>query len=397
MATEFKLPELGENIETGDLVRLMIRPGASITEGQPVMELETDKAVIEVPSSVSGTVGEIRVKEGEKVKVGQTIFTLEGDGAAPPETPRRHEPVEHMSGQQAARLSFQMAMQAEGNTVVLLSVDGQLAAIIAIADQIKSDAREAIERLRAAGLEPIMLTGDNPRTARAVADRVGIREYRADLLPGEKVEKVKELQREGYRVAMVGDGINDAPALMQADVGIAIGAGTDIAIESADIVLIGERLTAVVDAYHIATSSYRKTVQNLSLAFAFNGIGVPLATTGLVHPVWAMIAMMASVSTVLTNSFAGRLLPRARLKQPREQLRLEISNMHCEGCLASIREAATKLKGVEGVTGDPARREVTVTYRQGAADPDGIREAILERGFRVAGPAAGTHGGAHAV
>jgi len=114
MATEFKLPELGENIETGDLVRLMIRPGASITEGQPVMELETDKAVIEVPSSVSGIVGEVRVKEGEKVKVGQIIFTLEGDGAAPPESPRKHEPVEHMSGQQAARLAFQMAMQAEG-------------------------------------------------------------------------------------------------------------------------------------------------------------------------------------------------------------------------------------------------------------------------------------------
>jgi pyruvate dehydrogenase E2 component (dihydrolipoyllysine-residue acetyltransferase) len=116
MATEFKLPELGENIETGDLVRLMIRPGASITEGQPVMELETDKAVIEVPSSVSGTVGEIRVKEGEKVKVGQIIFTLEGDGAAPPAAAKKHEPVEHVSGQQAARLSFQMAMQAEGKT-----------------------------------------------------------------------------------------------------------------------------------------------------------------------------------------------------------------------------------------------------------------------------------------
>src|SRR6266571_365408 len=114
MSMEFKLPELGENIESGDLVRLMIKPGASIAEGEPVMELETDKAVIEVPSSVSGTVGEIRVKEGEKVKVGQTIFTLEGDGAAPPEAPRKHEPVEHMSGQQAARLSFQMAMQAEG-------------------------------------------------------------------------------------------------------------------------------------------------------------------------------------------------------------------------------------------------------------------------------------------
>jgi pyruvate dehydrogenase E2 component (dihydrolipoamide acetyltransferase) len=115
-AGEFKLPELGENIESGDLVRLMISAGSAVSEGQPVMELETDKAVIEVPSTVSGVVREMRVKEGQKVKVGEVIFTLEGGMPVPVETVRKHEPVEHISGQQAARLSFQLAMRAEGKT-----------------------------------------------------------------------------------------------------------------------------------------------------------------------------------------------------------------------------------------------------------------------------------------
>jgi Cu+-exporting ATPase len=274
------------------------------------------------------------------------------------------------------------ALQAAANTVVALAADGQLLGLIAIADQLKADAKEAVTRLRTEGLEPVMLTGDNARTARAVAEQVGITEYRAEVLPQDKAEAVRELQRQGARVAMVGDGINDAPALMQADVGIAIGAGTDIAIESADVVLIGERLGAVVDAYHIGKASYRKTVQNLTLAFAFNGIGVPLAATGLVHPAWAMAAMLASVSTVLANSFGGRLLPKARRGQQR-QLTLKVANMHCDNCLQSIKEAACKLNGVEDVTGNPAGQVVTVTYREGAVEPDGIREAIIERGFQV--------------
>jgi len=274
------------------------------------------------------------------------------------------------------------AMQQAGHTVVVVAADNRPVALIAIADQLKPDARQTIARMRGLGLEPVMLTGDNPRTARAVAEHVGIDEVHAQVLPQDKAAKVRELQRKGYRVAMVGDGINDAPALMQADVGIAIGAGTDIAIESADVVIIGERLGAVVDAYLIGKASYRKTVQNLTLAFSFNGIGVPLAVTGLVHPVWAMVAMVASVSTVLTNSFGGRLLPRAR-RGLRAQLTLKIANMHCEHCLASIKETVRRLDGVEDVGGDPSRQFVTVTYHDGMVAPDGIREAIIERGFQI--------------
>ncbi len=199
-------------------------------------------------------------------------------------------------------------LQGRGLTVAGVVRDGDLIGLICIGDEIKADAAETIRRMRDAGITPMMLTGDNERTAQAVAEEVGIDRVMADVLPDEKREEIGHLQEAGHRVAMVGDGINDAPALTQADIGIAIGAGTDIAIESADIVLMGDRLGGVMDAYDIGTESYRKTRQNLATAFAFNGIGVAAATTGLVHPVFAMLAMVLSVSAVLANSFAGQLL-----------------------------------------------------------------------------------------
>ena len=202
-------------------------------------------------------------------------------------------------------------------------------------------------------------------------------------MPEDKANAVRDLQRQGYRVAFVGDGINDSPALMQADVGIAIGAGTDIAIESADVVLVGHRLAAVADAFQIGKASYRKTVQNLTLAFSFNAIGVPLAVTGLVHPVWAMIAMAASVTTVLTNSFAGKLLPAAKSRDLHASITYTIANMHCEHCVDSIAEAVLKVDGIEKVIGDVDRKLVTVTYHADKADAERIRAAIVMRGFET--------------
>ncbi|MBX0298120.1 heavy metal translocating P-type ATPase [Haloarcula nitratireducens] len=198
-------------------------------------------------------------------------------------------------------------LQQRGLTVSGVVRDGDLVGLIGIGDEIKTDAAATVQRMHDAGITPVMITGDNERTAKAVAKEVGINHVMADVLPDKKREEIGRLQDEGHHVAMVGDGINDAPALTQADIGIAIGAGTDIAIESADIVLMGDRLGGVMDAYEIGRESYRKTRQNLGAAFAFNGIGVAAATTGLVHPVFAMLAMVLSVSAVLANSFAGQL------------------------------------------------------------------------------------------
>lgn len=272
----------------------------------------------------------------------------------------------------------------DGKTVVAVAQDRTLLGLIAVADTLKEDASKTIRELKSAGLEPVMITGDNPGTARAVAEQVGIDKVMAGVLPDEKAKQVRRLQREGNRVAMVGDGINDGPALMQADVGIAIGAGTDIAIESADIVLIGDRLHGIVDAVHIGRSSYKKTVQNLSLAFSFNGIGVPLAVTGIVHPVWAMIAMVASVTTVLVNSFGGRLLPTSRAKPPagKHSMVLNVPTIHCEGCVNTIRQALIpKVKGVE-IEADLGTKILQVRFSSDDVAPEGIREILTEAGFK---------------
>ena len=193
-----------------------------------------------------------------------------------------------------------------GRTVVAVAVAGRLQGIIALGDDIRADAIRAVTEIREAGIRPVLATGDNGRAAAHVAAEVGIEDIRAGILPEEKAALVRELQAGGNRVAMVGDGINDAPALMQADVGIAMGGGTDIAVESADVVIVRDDLTAILEAQRTSRASYRRTRQNVALAFLFNGIGIPAATTGLVYPVWAMVAMALSVTTIFINSLGGR-------------------------------------------------------------------------------------------
>jgi Cu+-exporting ATPase len=193
-------------------------------------------------------------------------------------------------------------LEREGKTAMLAAIDGHLAGIVAVADALKDDSVQAIEALHDLGLETAMITGDNERTARAVADQVGIDHVLAEVLPDEKTDEVKGLQEEHDRVAFVGDGINDAPALTQADVGLAIGTGTDIAIESSDVTLVRGELSSVVEAINLSRATFRTIKQNLFWAFAYNVLMIPLAMIGWMHPVLAEIAMATSSITVVGNA-----------------------------------------------------------------------------------------------
>lgn len=278
----------------------------------------------------------------------------------------------------------QARLEAEAKTVVAVARGGEVAGVVALADLPKEDAEETVAALREMGLETVMVTGDNERTARAVAERLGIARVHAGVLPQEKAEIVRELQEGGHRVVMAGDGINDAPALMQADVGVAMGAGTDIAIESADVIVVGKRLRALTEAFRVGRVAYRKTRQNVTLAFAFNGVGVPAATTGLVHPVWAMVAMGASVTAVLLNSFGGRFLPARRPETRAEILRLRVPSIHCQGCVSRLDRGLRGLPGVQRVSTDLREKTVELVLEDAAAEEE-VRRRILDLGHVIEG------------
>ena len=193
-------------------------------------------------------------------------------------------------------------LQQEGKTVVLVSINGKLAGVIALLDSPKPGAKETIASLRSLGIEPVMLTGDNQRTADAVARQVSIERVFAGVLPSGKVDVVKAIQHEGKKVAMIGDGINDAPALTAADVGIAIGSGTDLAVEAGGVVLVREDIRDVVSAVQIAKKIVSKIKQNLAYAFMYNVVLIPLAAIGMLYPALAGLAMAASSVSVTASS-----------------------------------------------------------------------------------------------
>ncbi|MFD5854077.1 heavy metal translocating P-type ATPase [Cytobacillus pseudoceanisediminis] len=211
---------------------------------------------------------------------------------------------------QSAKLDME-TLEENGKTAMLVAVDGKYAGIVAVADTIKETSRDAIKRLRKLGIEVIMITGDNKRTAQAIADEVGIDSAIAEVLPEGKAEEVKKLQNQGKKVAMVGDGINDAPALAVADIGMAIGTGTDVAMEAADITLMRGDLNSIADAILMSKKTIRNIKQNLFWAFAYNTLGIPVAALGFLAPWLAGAAMAFSSVSVVLNALR---LQRVKIK-----------------------------------------------------------------------------------
>jgi Cu+-exporting ATPase len=199
-------------------------------------------------------------------------------------------------------ISQKDALESQAKTAVYISHAGKLIGLMGIADEVKEDSEQALRAFKKMGLQTIMLTGDNKKTGRAIAQRVGVDKVIAEVLPDQKSDEIKKLQDAGRVVAMVGDGINDAPALTLADVGIAIGTGTDVAIESGDIVLVKGDLPGVIKAINLSNATFKKIKQNLFWAFFYNLIMIPLAIIGLLHPLLAEVAMAFSSINVVFNS-----------------------------------------------------------------------------------------------
>ena len=288
-------------------------------------------------------------------------------------------------------------LRQQGKTPLYFAADGVFMGIIAASDVLKPDAVQAVEAMRKLHLDVVMLTGDNEITARAIAAQAGIDHVVADVLPGDKAGEVKSLQAQGCRVLMVGDGINDAPALATADVGMAIGAGTDIAMESAEVVLMSDSLSGIANAVRLSKATVRNIRQNLFWAFFYNCLGIPVAAGALflpfgilLSPMLGAAAMSFSSVFVVTNALRLR---RFRAEMPEieqtipeieEKVMMEtvinVNGMMCPHCKAMVEKVCKAIPGTVDAVVDLQAKNVTVT---GNADVDALKKAIVDAGYEV--------------
>jgi cation transport ATPase len=274
---------------------------------------------------------------------------------------------------------------------------------VAVADPIRPDAKEALVALQKMGVRTVLLTGDNRKTAETVAAGLSFDDLRADLFPQDKEKIIRELQEKGHRVAMVGDGINDAPALSRADVGIAIGTGTDVAIDSADVLLVKSRLFDVVDALRLSRAVLRNIRMNLFWAFFYNTLGIPLAAGVLYYPLGLLLSPMIG-SAAMSVSSVSVVLNALRLRHFRPtpageentcipcqmtetenidmKKQMKIEGMMCEHCKAHVTRALSGLDGVAAVEVDLAAKTATLTLSATVAD-ETLTAAVTDAGYTV--------------
>ena len=293
-------------------------------------------------------------------------------------------------------------LSAEGKTLLLFAHGGRMLGIIAVADTLKEDSPEAIRQLKRMGIRTVMLTGDNRRTAEAVAARAGVDEVIAGVLPEGKERVIRELGRKYGRVAMVGDGINDAPALTRADVGIAIGAGTDIALDAADVVLMNSRLTDVAAAVRLSRMTLRNIHENLFWAFIYNVIGIPLAAGAWIgltgwemNPMFGAAAMSLSSFCVVSNALRLNMKdiystkqdhPRKTWKRRKETepmtKTMKIEGMMCAHCEARVKKALEQVEGVTEAAVSHTAGEAVVTLSAPVAD-ETLKKAVEDQDYEV--------------
>ncbi len=288
-------------------------------------------------------------------------------------------------------------MQNQGKSILYFCLDGNFIGLVSVSDVIKEESVAACQELKRMGIKTVMLTGDNKQTANAVAKKVGVDEVVAELLPAEKENAVKTLKSNGS-VLMVGDGINDAPALVTADVGVAIGAGTDIAINSADVVLIKSKLTDLVAAIKLSKKTIKIIHQNLFWAFIYNVIGIPLAAGAFIslfgwelNPMFGAAAMSFSSVAVVTNALRLNMfnvhknnmnINIIRKEEPKMQVTIKIEGMMCPHCEAHVKKALEALDGVLSVEASHKNGEAVVTLEK-EVPLETLHNAVIEAGYKV--------------
>ncbi len=275
----------------------------------------------------------------------------------------------------------------QGKTVVITARNNQVIGLIGLQDIPRKEAKQVITRFKERGINTVMLTGDAKPVANSIGKELGFDQVNAELLPDEKVKAIEELQKQGAKVAMVGDGINDAPALAQSDVGIAIGAGTDVAIESAGVILIGDKLIDVLNALILGKASYRTMTGNVIVAVLFNIVGMVLAAMGLITPMLAIGVMIISIFAILINTLRIKTIKMETIQaissKSLNQVNFKVTNMVCEGCAEKITNAVNELPGVKQVKPKVIQKQVAISYEPDKVNEKQIKEVIVKSGFNA--------------